>query len=91
MSFEVRGESIIGAHDLDELKVVFRTLHGCLADRPELMDTHFLLELQRLLHRLAREQGVDVADHAAWDRWLGNGDAASCETRATHRRTIDPP
>jgi len=90
MSFEQRGEAVVGAHDLEELKLVFRVLHRHLPENPDLMDTHFLIELQRFLHGVAQEDGVDIADHSAWDRWLGYMDAASCESRVAGRRTIQP-
>jgi hypothetical protein len=90
MTFEARGEAVIGAHDPDELKLIFRVLHRHLGDHPELMDTHFLLELQNHLQRAATDDGVDVSDHGAWDRWLGNDDAPPCESRVARRKTIDP-
>lgn len=70
MSFELRGEAVAAAHELAELKLVFRALHRQLGQYPDLMDTHFLIELQRLLHEAATRDGVDIADHGAWDRWL---------------------
>lgn len=90
MSFQIRGEAVMAALDLNELKLVYRALHAHLADAPELMDTHFLIELQRFLHALAQREGVDISDHSAWDRWLGNSDAPSCEQRAANRRSIEP-
>lgn len=88
MSFELKGETVIGAHDPAELKLVFRALHGALADHPDLMDTHFLAELQRYLQVAATQAGVDIADHSQWDRWLGNHAAPACEQRLANRRTI---
>lgn len=90
MSFEERGETVIGAHAVDELKLVYRVLHQHLTEHVELMDTHFLLELQRFLQRRAVADGVDPADHGAWDRWLGNVDAPPCDLRLDGRRTIEP-
>ncbi|MFO0974393.1 MAG: hypothetical protein U1A27_13275 [Phycisphaerae bacterium] len=72
MSFELRGEAAVAALDVEELKLVFRVLHRSLAANPDLMDTHFLTELQRFLHGLATRAGVDIADHGAWDRWLSS-------------------
>ncbi|MCK6455360.1 MAG: hypothetical protein L6Q92_02340 [Phycisphaerae bacterium] len=85
MSFERRGETVIAAHDLEELKLVFRVLHRQLADVPELMDTHFLTELQRFLLAAAGSDGVDVADHTAWDRWLGGAAGDACRIRDSNR------
>ena len=90
MSFEERGEAVIGAHSLEELKLVYRVLHRHLAAHTELMDTHFLIELQNFLHARAQADGVDTANHSAWDTWLGNTDAEPCDRRLRRRRTIDP-
>ena len=90
MSFEERGETVIGAHSLEELKLVYRVLHRHLAEHTELMDTHFLIELQNFLHAQASAEGVDTANHSAWDAWLGNTDAEPCDRRLRRRRTIDP-
>lgn len=70
MSFEVQGEAVIGAHSLEDLKLVYRVLHRHLGTHPELMETHFLTELQSFLHQQAQRQGVDGTDHGAWDAWL---------------------
>ena len=78
MSFETRGEAVIGAHSLDELKLIYRVLHDQLTDRPELMDTHFLLELQNFLHAQCRADGIDTTNHSQWDRWLGNTQGRAC-------------
>jgi hypothetical protein len=75
MSFEERGEAVIGAHSLEELKLVYYVLHRHLAEHTELMDTRFLIELQNFLHAQASADGVDTANHSEWDAWLGNTDA----------------
>lgn len=85
MSFQIRGEAVVAALDLTELKLVYRLLHRHLAEHPEMMDTHFLTELQRFLHQRAQADRVDVADHGAWDRWLGNTDAPTCGQRLAQR------
>ena len=90
MSFEERGESVIASHALEDLKLVYRVLHEHLTQHPALMDTHFLIELQNFLHAKARQQGVDTADHGAWDTWLGHADAAPCDRRVARRRVLDP-
>lgn len=81
MSFELRGEAVIGAHSLEELKLVYRVLHARLINSPALMDTHFVIELQNFLHEQCRNDGIDPTDHGAWDAWLGN--------RTRPRRGID--
>jgi len=90
MSFEIRGEAVLGAHSIEDLKLVYRVLHRHLAEHRELMDTHFLIELQNFLHRVASEEGVDATNHGAWDAWLGNVDAVPCDERVRRRRTIQP-
>ncbi len=90
MSFEQRGETVIGAHSLEELKLVYRVLHRHLSQHVALMDTHFLIELQNFLHAQATAEGVDTSNHTAWDAWLGNPDAPACDVRVRRRRTIDP-
>ena len=73
--------------DIDELKLVYRVLHGNLMDNLELMDTSFLTELQNWLQYRAGRAGVDVADHAQWDAWLG-GTHTSCQERVAQRRVL---
>lgn len=89
MSFEERPDAVIAALDAEELKLVYRVLHQHLGRHPELLDTHFLMELQSFLQRRAKADGVDIGDHSAWDRWLGNTDAPSCEVRNQDRRIIN--
>lgn len=55
---------------VNELKLVYRVLHGALLDEVELMDSAFLSQLQAHLQRAARTDGVDTSDHGAWDAWL---------------------
>ena len=74
-------------YPLPEQKLVYRILHQHLIEHPELMDSQFLHDLQRALQRQAQAEGVDVADHGAWDEWLGNT-PVSCEVRMEKRRTI---
>lgn len=73
---------------LAEWKLVFRTLHAHLASNLELMDTEVLSELQSRLQAAARNEGVDVTDHAAWDAWLGH-EAPSCGERLEKRRSLN--
>jgi hypothetical protein len=74
-------------YPLPEQKLVYRILHQHLIEHPELMDSQFLHDLQRALQRQAQAEGVDVADHGAWDEWLGNT-PVSCDVRMEKRRTI---
>lgn len=75
-------------YPLAEQKLVYRVLHKHLTEHAELMDGTFLDDLQRALQHAARADGVDVADHGAWDDWLGNVDAVPCAVRVAHRRVI---
>jgi hypothetical protein len=89
MSFEERADAVVAALDAEELRLVYRVLHQHLGDHPELMDTDFLIELQTYLQRQAKAAGVDISDHSAWDRWIGNEDAPSCDIRNRNRRVIE--
>jgi hypothetical protein len=57
-------------HDLGDLKLVYRVLHAHLMEHEELMDSLFFGALQTHLQRLAKADGVQLADHAQWDAWL---------------------
>lgn len=91
MSFELRGEAVIGAHTVEELKLIYRVLHHHLSEHVELMDTHFLLELQSFLQRQALADGIDPSNHGEWDAWLGNFDAEPCDSRVARRRNLRSP
>jgi len=54
----------------DELKLIYRILHENLAGNPELMDSDLLNDLQTLLQKKARQDGVDVSLHSQWAAWL---------------------
>ena len=73
---------------LSEMKVVYRALHAHLADHLELMESDFFSNLQRELQARAKADGVDATDHAAWDKWLGNENAETCEERMKARRAL---
>jgi hypothetical protein len=74
-------------YPLAERKLLYRVLHRELIDTPELMDSAFLHELQQSLQRQAVAEGVDISDHGAWDRWLGN-EPVACDTRMAQRRIL---
>jgi hypothetical protein len=88
MSFEERADAVVAALDHKELKLVYRVLHQHLAEHPEMMDTDFLIELQTYLQRRAKAEKVDISDHGAWDRWIGNENATPCDERLKKRRTL---
>ena len=75
--------------DAGELKLVYRVLHANLMTNLELMDAEFFSDLQRHLQGQATADGVDVADHGAWDAWLGQ-DHTTCEVRVGGRRVLQP-
>lgn len=58
-------------YSLRELKLIYRILHAALPEKPELMDSEWLESLQRYLQQRAREEGIDVSEHAQWAAWLG--------------------
>ncbi|MFL5329504.1 MAG: hypothetical protein ACJ8C4_11370 [Gemmataceae bacterium] len=74
-------------YPLAERKLIYRVLHSQLAEFPDLMDGEFLLDLQRSLQTIAQAEGIDVADHGAWDEWLGNVPTA-CDVRMAGRREL---
>lgn len=74
-------------YSINEQKLVYRALHKQLTEMPELMDSELLQDLQNALQRQAQADGIDVADHGAWDAWLGN-QPVSCEERMTKRRVL---
>lgn len=77
----------LDAYAPDELKLVYRILHAALMQHSELLDAELLQDLQTELQRRARIDGIDLTDHAAWDRWLGNAEV-SCEERMRDRRPL---
>jgi hypothetical protein len=74
-------------YPLAERKLVYRVLHQHLAEHSELMDCSFLDDLQAELQKAAGAEGVDVTDHEAWDRWLGNP-VVPCDIRMARRRDL---
>ena len=61
-------------YDLDELKLIYLTLHAALPDNPQLMDSELLQALQIHLQQLANSANVDVSHHGQWAHWLNTGD-----------------
>lgn len=74
-------------YPLSEQKLIYRVLHQHLTAHPELMDCTFLDDLQSNLQKAAQADGVDVADHGAWDTWLGN-EVVGCDVRVAKRQVI---
>jgi hypothetical protein len=74
-------------YGIEELKLIYRVLHRQLTRNPELIDSHFFEDLQRHLQKQAIFDGVDIADHGAWDAWLGT-ESTSCSVRMHNRAVI---
>jgi len=60
-------------YDPNELRLIYRLLHGHLQDAFELLDSELLHDLQTHLQARARADGVDVSVHAQWAAWLNGG------------------
>ena len=63
----------IDQYPLQQLKLLYRALHGQLSAQPELLDAELLHDLQAYLQKQAKREGVDVSIHAQWATWLNNG------------------
>lgn len=75
---------------LAQLKTLYRALfsrlHAADADEFDALDEDdMLMTLQRFLQQRAADAGVDVANHSAWDEFLGFRNAPGCEQRFTDR------
>jgi hypothetical protein len=79
---------MLNDYSRDDRKTVYRVLHRHLTEYPELMDNRLLEDLQRTLQKEATAEGIDVTDHAAWNRWLGNP-AVGCDVGVARRRLIE--
>ena len=82
----------IDQYPLDELKLVYLTLHAALPDTPDLMDSALLQDVQTRLQKAAKGDGVDVPDRAVrkglvGDLDAGRGDDADSEVRLVR---VDP-
>ena len=62
----------LDAYALGELKQIYQLLHAQLPEKPALMDSQLLHDLQSYLQQQARDAGVDVSLHAEWAAWLDN-------------------
>lgn len=68
---------------LDELKRIYQALFSQLrADvEADIDESGLLLDLQVVLQREARAEGIDVSTHSEWSRFLGDPSGAPCEQR----------
>jgi len=71
-----------------ELKRIYRALFAQLRADPEadIDESDLLLDLQVVLQREARAEGVDVSTHSEWSRFLGDPSGAPCEQRYAEYR-----
>lgn len=73
---------------LDQLKRIYTALFcrlqtgGC-SSFDDLDKDDLLLTVQQYLHQEATRQGVDCADHAAWEQFLGITHPRSCPRRGS--------
>ena len=63
----------IDHYSLDDLKLVYLSLHAQLPGNPALMDSDLLQDIQSYLQTEASAAGIDVSHHAQWATWLNNG------------------
>jgi|GEM_PF-1474238 len=68
---------------LDELKRIYRALFAQLRvdSEADIDESDLLLDLQIILHREARSEGVDVSTHSEWSRFLEDLSVTPCEQR----------
>ena len=60
----------LAAFAVDDLRMIYRVLHAHLMEHVELVDSQFFEELQHHLQGLARADGVELANHWEWEKWL---------------------
>ncbi|MFH1262893.1 MAG: hypothetical protein V1495_05565 [Pseudomonadota bacterium] len=60
----------VKTYQITDLKRIYRVLHEHLLNHLDLMESEFFEDLQAYLHSIARISGIDISDHAAWERWL---------------------
>ncbi len=60
----------LDTYALSELKLIYSILHSQILEKPDLMDSNLMQDLQTFLQSSATKDNVDVSDHGAWDIWL---------------------
>jgi len=60
----------LDAYPISELKLIYSILHSQVLDKPDLMDSDLLQDIQSFLQSQATKDNVDVSDHGQWDSWL---------------------
>ena len=60
----------LDTYPVAELKLIYSILHSQVLEKPDLMDSNLLQDLQTFLQSQASKDNVDVSDHGQWDDWL---------------------
>ena len=60
----------LDSYPISELKLIYSILHSQVLEKPDLMDSDLLQDLQTFLQSQAKTDSVDVSDHGQWDDWL---------------------
>ena len=60
----------IDAYPISELKLIYSILHSQVLEKPDLMDSDLLQDIQSFLQSQATKADIDVSDHGQWDSWL---------------------
>ena len=60
----------LDSYPISELKLIYSILHSQVLEKPDLMDSDLLQDLQTFLQSQATTDNVDVSDHGQWDDWL---------------------
>lgn len=60
----------LDTYPISELKLIYSILHSQVLEKPDLMDSNLLQDLQTFLQSQASKDNVDVSDHGQWDDWL---------------------
>lgn len=60
----------LNTYPISELKLIYSILHSQVLEKPDLMDSDLLQDLQTFLQKESKKDGVDVSDHGQWDNWL---------------------
>lgn len=63
----------LDTYPISELKLIYSILHSQVLEKPELMDSDLLQDLQSFLQAKATKESIDVSDHGQWDSWLSSG------------------
>lgn len=75
MEFHGREENYMLGMNLEEMKIVYRSIWNDLKASGQLgkdeVASDLLFELQSVLQKEAQREGIDVAIHSEWANWVG--------------------